>query len=279
LKKAIILSLVVLTACTSLFKKKSERALARVNDDYLYESELKGVIPPGTAPRDSASLAQNFIDYWIRQRLILQNAEKNLSPDKTDFTRQMEEYKNSLIIYAYENELVKQKLDTLVQDEEIEQYYDANQANFQLKDNIVRVQYIKVPLRSANKIQLKKLLMSDDSRDKTLLSELCEKNAADYYLDDNNWLVFNDLLAQVPIKTYNQEEFLRNHRELEYQDSLYTYLVRFKDFKIKESISPLSFEKDRIRNIILNKRKIDMINKMHQDIYERAQKKNEIEIY
>ena len=87
------------------------------------------------------------------------------------------------------------------------------------------------------------------------------------------------MLKQIPVKTYNQEEFLKNHRDLEYQDSLFTYLVRFRDFKIKESVSPLSFEKDRVKNIILNKRKIDLIRKMHNDIYEKASKNADFEIF
>ena len=196
-----------------------------------------------------------------------------------DFTQQLDNYRNSLIIYAYENELVKQKLDTLVSDEEVENYYSANQQNFLLKDNIVQVQYVKLPLKSAHIKQFKKLLDTDNSAEKTKLSEECEKYAADYFLDDQNWLLFNDLLKQIPVKTYNQEEFLKNHRDLEYQDSLYTYLVRFHDFKIKESISPLSFEKEREKSIILNKRKIDLIRKMHTDIYEKALKNADFEIF
>lgn len=278
MKKFVIVFLILLSACT-FFKKKSERALARVDNDYLFESELKGVIPPGTQAKDSITLARNFIDYWIRQKLIIRQAEKNLDASQVDFSKQMEDYRNSLIIYEYENELVKQKLDTTVSDEEIEGYYDANQKNFLLKDNIVKIQYIKLPLKSPNVKQFKKLLLSDNSEDKTRLSEQCEKNAADYFLDDHNWLLFNDLLKQIPIKTYNQEEFLMKNRDLEYQDSLFIYLVRFKDFKIKESISPLSIEKDRIRNIILNKRKMELINKMRQDVFNQAQRNGDFEIY
>jgi hypothetical protein len=196
-----------------------------------------------------------------------------------DFSQQLENYRNSLIVFAYENELVKQKLDTLIADEEIENYYSANQQNFLLKDNIVQVQYVKLPLKSTHIKQFKKMLSSDNSSGKSGLAEACDKYAADYFLDDQNWLLFNDLLKQIPIKTYNQEEFLKNHRELEYQDSLYIYLVRFRDFKIKESVSPLSFEKERVKNIILNKRKIDLIEKMHSDIYEKAMKSNDFEIF
>lgn len=253
--------------------------MARVNDEYLYESDLKGVVAPGTLPKDSLLITRSFIDNWVRQRLMIQQAEKNLNDSQMDFSGQLENYKNSLTIYAYENALVRQKLDTLVTEDEMQIYYDANLKNFLLKDNIVQIQYVKLPLKTTLSKQIKKLLNSDDQDAKNKLADLCENNAADYFLDNENWLLFNDVLKQVPIKTYNQEEFLKNHRDLEYQDSMYIYLVRFKDFKIKESVSPLNFEKQRIRDIILNKRKIELIGRMQDDIYSSAQKKSVFEIY
>jgi hypothetical protein len=253
--------------------------LARVYDDYLYESDIKGLVSSGTLPKDSLIITRGFIESWVRQRLIIQQAEKNLTSSQMDFTKQLENYKNSLTIYAYENTLVRQKLDTLITEEETQNYYDANQQNFLLKDNIVQLQYVKLPLKSTISKQIKKLLSSDNSDDKNRLADLCEKNAADYFLDSENWLLFNDLLKQIPIKTYNQEEFLKNHRDLEYQDSLFTYLVRFKDFRIKEGVSPFNFEKQRIRDIILNKRKIELIGRMQDDLFNNARKKNVFEIY
>jgi len=278
LKKLLILFLIVLSAC-SYFKKKNEHVVARVLDDYLYESDLKGVIPRGTTNKDSLILTRNYIDNWVRKKLIFRQAENNLTSEQMDFSKQLEDYRNSLIIFEYENELVKQKLDTLITDEEIENYYNVNQNNFLLKDNIVQMQYIKLPLKSVYIKQFKKLLLSDDPDDKIKLPDLCEKYASDYFLDDQNWLFFGDVLKQIPIKTYNQEEFLKNQRNLEYQDSLFVYLVRFKDFKIKEMVSPLSLEKQRISDILLNKRKIELINRMQEDIYQKALKKNDFEIY
>ena len=253
--------------------------MARVYDDYLYESDLKGVVAPGTLPKDSLLITRSYIENWVRQQLIIQQAEKNLSSSQMDFSKQLENYKNSLTIYAYENALVRQNLDTLITDEETQNYYDANQQNFLLKDNIVQLQYVKLPLKSTMIKQVKKLLISDDQDDRNKLADLCEKNAADYFLDSDNWLLFSDVLKQIPVKTYNQEDFLKNHRDLDYQDSMYVYLVRFKNFKIKESVSPLNFEKQRIRDIILNKRKIELISRMQDDIYTNAQKKNVFEIF
>jgi hypothetical protein len=271
--------LIFAASCSTFFKKKNERVLARVYDDYLYETDLKGLVSEGTLPKDSLLITRNFIENWVRQKLVIQQAEKNLTSAQMDFTKQLDNYKNSLIIYTYENALVRQKLDTLITEEEVQNYYDANQQNFLLKDNIVQMQYVKLPLKSTIAKQIKKLLSSDNQDDKNKLSEMCERNAADYFLDNENWLLFNDLLKQIPIKTYNQEEFLKNHRDFEYQDSLFIYLVRFKDFKIKETVSPLNFEEQRIRDIILNKRKIDMIGRMQDDIFSNAQKKNVFEIY
>jgi hypothetical protein len=279
LKKGLIFFLIFLASCSSFFKKKTERILARAYDDFLYESDMKGVIPPGVPHQDSVNLAKNFIDNWVRQKLLIHQAENNLTSQQMDFSVQLENYKNSLTIYEYEHELVDQKLDTVVSDEEILNYYTANQQNFLLKENIVQLQYIKLPLQSQNLKQLKQLLNSDKSEDKTKLSELSEKYAADYFLDGQNWLLFNDVLTQIPIKTNNQEEYLKTNHLVEVQDSSYCYIIRFRDFRIKDNISPVSFEKERIRNIILNKRKMDLINKMHQDLYDNALKKNDFEIY
>lgn len=122
--------------------------LARVDDDYLFESDIKGIVTPGTLPKDSLVITRSFIENWVRQRLILQQAEKNLTSTQLDFTKQLDNYKNSLTIYEYENALVRQNLDTLITDEETQNYYDANQQNFLLKDNIVQIQYVKLPLKS-----------------------------------------------------------------------------------------------------------------------------------
>ena len=279
MNRLLILFLIFGVSCSTFFKKKSERVLARVYDAYLYESDLKGIVAPGTLPKDSLLITSGFIDNWVRQQLIIQQAEKNLTDAQMDFTKQLENYKNSLTIYAYENALVRQNLDTLITEEETQNYYDANQQNFLLKDNIVQLQYVKLRLKSPLAKQIKNLLSSSNAEDKEKLADLCEKNAEDYFLDSENWLLFSDVLEQIPIKTYNQEEFLRTRRDLEYQDSMFVYLVRFKDFKIKESVSPLNFEKQRIRDIILNKRKIEFIGRMQDDIYSNAQKKNVFEIY
>lgn len=270
--------MVFLLSCSSS-KKGDDKAIARVYDNYLYESDLEGLVPKGSTTKDSIAIVKSYIDSWIKSKLLIKNAEKNLSAEQKNFDKQIEDYKNSLIIYTYEKELISQKLDTTVSDTAINAYYEANKTMFSLKDNIVKVWYIKMPLKSAITATIKTLYKSDNETAKSSLEEKCSQYAANYYLDDESWLLFDDLLKEIPIKTYNQEDYLKNNRFIEMQDSLFDYFVNIKDFQVKESISPLSFEKGNIRSIILNKRKLALIEEMQNNLFKEALKEKDFEIY
>jgi hypothetical protein len=148
-----------------------------------------------------------------------------------------------------------------------------------LKDNIVKVVYVKLPKNSAVISKVRMLYKSDNQNEKLELANLCQKFAVNSSLEDDSWFYFSDLLKEIPITTYNQEEYLNNHKYIEMQDSLYHYFLRIIGFKIKESTSPLSMEKENIRNIIINKRKLQLVEKMHKDIYLKAQTNNDFEKY
>ena len=62
-------------------------------------------------------------------------------------------------------------------------------------------------------------------------------------------------------------------------DNPVQYYVKFLDFSIKDEFSPLDFEKENIKRLILNRRKGELINKMHNDIFEQALNNNAIEIF
>ncbi len=265
----------LLQGCMS---KNKEDVVATAFEYNLYKSDLKGIIPQGTTKNDSIVIIRNYINNWIRQKIVLKSAEKNLSDDQKDFNDQIENYRNSLLVYSYESKLISQLLDTMVSNEQIEKYYTINTDNFLLKENIIKVNYVKLELNSPQKGKIKSLLFSKND-DKNQLLELCNKYAVNFYFEDDEWLLFNDLLKEIPIETYNQEAFLKNNRTIETKDENYYYLIYVRDFKLKESTSPLSFEKENIVNIIINKRKLELINKMHNELYEDAVKKNDFKIY
>jgi hypothetical protein len=279
LKKIFIIIAALYFASCGSSGKKEEGVVARVYDDYLYKTDLMGIVPAGTSAKDSLSIVKNYINNWVKQKLVIHNAEENLSSKQKDFEKQLEDYKNSLIVFNYEKELIQQKLDTAISDTAIKAYYEKNTKDFLLKDNIVKVWYVKLPLNSTNVATAKSLYKSETATAKQALEEYCKKYAVNYYLDDSTWLYFNDLLKEIPIKTYNQEDYLKYHRYIEMEDSLYSYYVNIKGFQVKESVSPLSFEKENVRKIILNKRKLKLIEDMQDNVYKDALKNKDFEIY
>ena len=279
-KTVYILSLLIifLISCN---KKKSEEVVASAFDYNLYKSDLKGIVPPNTSKSDSILIIKNYINNWIRQKVILHKAEKNLNDNQKDFTEQLESYRSSLVVYTYESKLITQLLDTSVTKDQIEDYYKKNTDNFLLKNNIIKVNYIKLTAKSPYKAKVKQMLFSntDNAANKNQLYKMCTQIAVNFFIEDDTWLLFEDLLKEIPIETYDQEAYLRNHRTIEISDSSFYYLINIKDFKIKESISPISFEKENIRNIIINKRKLELITKMHDEVYQDALKNKDFKIF
>jgi len=281
LKKLLFISIIIFLFSCKGSGNKENGAVAEVHGDYLYKTELIGIVPSGTSSKDSISIVKNYINNWIKQRLVIHNAENNLSSKQKNFDKQLEDYRNSLVVFAYEKELVRQKLDTIVTDAEIKTYYEKNKNDFLLRDNIIKVNYVKIPVKSAyaNIIQNLFNASANSATSKQSLEEYCKKYAANYYLDDSTWLFFNDLLKEIPIKTYNQEDYIRNHRNISFEDSLYSYMVNIKGFQIKENVSPLSFEKENVKKIILNKRKLKLINDMQDNLFQDALKNNDFKIF
>ena len=270
----------LLFSCSnSSSEKKIGKFVARVGDSYLYASELKDVVPEKLDTKDSAAIVKKYINEWIRETLLLQQAQKNLADDKNKFDKRVEDYRRSLITYQYESELVKQKLDTNVSEDEIGKYYEENKSNFELKDNIIKVIYVKVR-KSAPKVEkVKEWYRSKDPKDRDALTSYCHEYAANFYLDGNAWLLFDDVLKEIPMKLYDKEAFLQNNRSIETQDSTHLYFVNILGFMMKNSESPLSFEKENVKNIILNKRKVELIKKMREDIYDEGVRNKSFDVY
>ncbi|MAX81176.1 MAG: hypothetical protein CL843_13510 [Crocinitomicaceae bacterium] len=271
---------VVATSCKWFTPVETDRVkIARAYDNYLYLDEIKPQIPRNISSDDSAVIANSLINNWIEKQVILHNAEQNLNEEKKNVEQQLKEYRNDLIIYTYQSELVDQKLDTLVSNGEIETYYEQNKDNFELKDYIVKVVYVKLDSNAPQISKVKKWVNSKDEADFHMLEDYCHQFAANYYLDVNNWLYFNDLLKEIPFETFDKERIVRSTQLIELEKSGYVYFVKIKEFRLKDGTSPLVLERNKIKRIILNQRKQALIARMKKDLFQRAEEKNEFEFY
>ncbi len=273
--------LLTLFSCSYFKPKQTEKSIARVYDKYLYASDIERIVPKNVKGKDSVELVKNYIDNWVRQNLLLHKAEQNLNAEAltVSIEKQLEDYRTSLITFAFEKELIRQKLDTNVSEAEIEDYYAKNPQNFQLKNNIIKVLYVKVKQNAPKLNKVREWCQSSKEQDRKLLEDYCFQFAENFYLDDSAWFLFDDLLKEIPIEAYDKEQFLQNNRWVEVKDTSSYYFVNIKGFKIKDSTSPLSFEKANIQNIILNKRKLHLINQMKEDVYSSELNNKNFEIY
>jgi hypothetical protein len=123
------------------------------------------------------------------------------------------------------------------------------------------------------------LLTSNRDADKEKLQTLCQENNADFLINDGTWMTFADLARKIPLSVDDQEEFLRQNKFIEVKDSTTMYYVAISGYKSKESISPLNFETENIRTILLNKRKAAMLQRMEDDLISEAVKHKKYEIF
>ncbi len=282
----VVMVLAVMAGVFSGCRHKTEPAnapLARVDGHYLYVNDLKGIVPVNASSADSLMLCKSYINKWVHTQLLLQQAEKNLPEDKLDFKKRLEEYRNSLVIYQYETEYVRQNMDTVVTEQQIDKYYWGHQKDFQLKENIVKAIYAIIDRKREDSPGLEntfwRMFHLPDSILLDSLENYAPVMAESFSADTNFWVPFNRLLKIIPIETYNQGIYLKNHRIIRLKDDSKIYLVKFVNFKMKDEISPEEMETNFIRQIILNRRKTEMINKLRTEIFNHALKHKEFEIY
>ena len=264
----------ILNSCKNNF---NEDIVATVYGENLFLDDIVKEIPLNTV--DSSFFIKNFIDEWVSKRILLHHAKINLKIDQDEYDKKINDYKNSLIIYNYEQQLVDQNLDTVITFDQIQNYYINNMENFVLSQNIFKGRFIIVNKEAPKIDLLKKIYKSVNAKDKIILEDYCKQFAINYSLSDTVWQYFSSL-SNVFSST---EVSLRNHsiknktNIIQTEDNL--YLVYIKDFKSKGDISPLSLEISKIRNVLLNKKKINYLEKLSRDFYNNSLALDKIKIY
>jgi len=265
-------------SCTN-YEKPKQVVVAEVSEKKLYASDLSRIIPTDIEKKDSLIMANDFIKKWIKQELLIQKANENLTFEQKDVTRELQEYRNSLIIYKYKNELMKQKMDTIVTDNQIEQFYSSNPESFNLNKNIVKAIFIKIPNEVSNPSLLKSLIADISDEGLEELKDYCLQYAKGFDVFIDNWVDFETVKNNIPQEIDNDVQFLAHNNLIELKDSNYYYLVRIQEYKLQNDLAPLDFVEYNIKSQILNKRKIEFLKQIEENIYTEGIRKNRFKVY
>lgn len=255
----------------------SDKVLARVFDQTLRWSDLRQVIPLDATPADSAALANQYIDAWAHQQVVLHTASVNQPDDDLDMEAQLEDYRRSLVIFNYEQALVDQKLDTAVSQEEIAAYYEKHQTDLELKDDMIRARWFKV--NEPDKRVVRKMTQRFKSGGGNDLHEVelwLARSGVSIVDRSTNWIPASELRAEVPQEAVD-DLIARNGKDVFMQDEA-AWFVEIMDHRSRNSPSPLELVRQDIRAILLNQRKLKLIEDMRRDVYEQALKNNDVEV-
>lgn len=255
-----------------------EDAVASVNDAVLLRKDVERLIPPGLTSADSVARAQYVIKDWAQQQLVLNRAKANLDIDEAEYERRMQDYKNNLMIYDFQEKWLKQKLDREVSEEEIAAYYLDHIDSYVLKDKVVRVKYAVFKDGTPD---LKKFgqWMRKHGEEYNNLEVFARDNSVAFDVVDSNWYDYNQLVATLPIS----ESVIRSKMNgsgysysVNNDHELFTYVI---DKKKKGDPAPMGYVREKIVSTILNNRKKEMLKNMGEDLYNEAVRKGDFQIF
>lgn len=269
--------LFLLTGCKeirSLGKGEKDQVIARVGDRSLYLSQIKELVHEGTSAIDSAAVVDAFIQNWIREGLMISEAEKNVATD-ININKLVDDYRSSLLVYNYEKLLVETKLDTIVTESDKKKFYEINKGQFVLSHPIFKCIIARFPSKYKDLDVVKNLLNNNHLSE---AMKAIEKNALASYIDTVGYLSMDDLISLLPENMIKVSE-MKSGKIFEKKDRNGDYLVKLVSFYNENEIPPLDFIETKITKTILSERKIQLLKNFREELYEKALNTREFEIF
>jgi hypothetical protein len=276
----ILIVLLFLSGCKSKPVQADRITLAKVGDIILYYDEIPRLLQPGVSAQDSIAIIQSYINKWAKKELLFIKAEQNLTPEyKDEIEKQIEETRSNLVIYQYQRQMMIEKMDTTITDDEMERYYSTNEKNFLLNSNIVKALFIKVPLETPGIDKIRTWARSSDQKDLQQLESYCYQFAEKFDDFNEEWVTMDKLSVELPQDIVNKEEFLRRNTWYETSDSSSVYMITIRDYRQRSSLAPFDYVKNDIKSIILNNRRFQFLQSLENGIYNEAIKANTFKIF
>ena len=274
-----IISIITLSSCDYFKQDNLGTPIARVNNSYLYQKDIKNLIFENTSKEDSTLIVTNFINRWATKQLLIDQSIVNLPQEKQDaYNDLVNQYKIDLYIEAYKSSIVAKQLDSIIALKELEDFYNQNKENFKLNDDLLKIRYIHIDKNFSNTKELVEKFKRFDSIDKQALTDLSIKFKA-FNLNDSIWIKNDVLIGALPVLKYSNSQVLKKTNFTQLQDSLGVYLVKIEAVLKTNDIAPLSYVKSTIEQIVLNKRKQEFLKKIEKDITKDAIKNKNFELF
>ena len=277
----LLLILGLLASCSSLFKEDSEKEpLARVGDVYLYKEDVASLITEDMTEQDSALFISNYVNDWASKQLMLSKSKVNLPEEKlVEFDRLVDDYRTDLYTRAYLEALVFQAQDTSITTQQLRTYYEKEKENFKLNEKLVQLRFVGLPKQFLDKDEVTRRMKEWTDADKRYLDSIAVQFKK-LHFNDSIWVRSARVLEEIPPMTFlNEEDYLKKSQFFEIEDSLEVYLGKVTNVLEVNDTAPFEYIWPEIKQLILNRRRLDYVKKLKTDVIDEAIKKNEFEVY
>ncbi|MBK9258014.1 MAG: hypothetical protein IPM42_21395 [Saprospiraceae bacterium] len=272
-----ILLITGFTSCKDAFRfdqAPQDEVIVKVGDKMLFKSQLEDLVHQGVSASDSVNIISGFTENWIRENLMIMEAEKNVASD-IDINKLMADYRASLLVYNYEKKLIEEKLDTMVTENQKFEFYENNKSQFLLSHRIYQCVIAVFPDNYNGLKSFSRLLKNADISE--AIYTIKEK-AKTYHIDLNKWYTREEILSLLPPDAKAKTEFSKND-VLNFTNKGAEYYVKILNQVDENQVPPLEYIEDRILKVILNNRKTELLKNIRKNLYEKAVSENKIKIY
>lgn len=268
-----VASLLLLTAVSCEMASSlvhDDQPVARVGKENLYRSEIEGRIPGMMSPEDSAGFAERYIRLWAMDRLYADVAEKQLSKSELDMSAELESYRRSLLRYRYEQRYLNDRLDTLISDRQISDYYEAHEADFTLREPLMKIRFVDIMKDSPDLDEILALMSSDEYGDLVRADSLARVSALRYFDNSGSWMSASDLARYFGTSASEMVDAMDEDMIIIEPENRGDILAAYVCDMVESGTAPLEYCTPVIRDIILSNRKHELLAALERDLLDEA---------
>lgn len=268
-----------LIGCTQKHDHKGKTPLVEVSGKFLYQEDLQAALPLNLSTDDSVLFAEHYIRNWVEDALLFEKAEDNVRDDEK-VKALVESYHKALVMHTYQEELVRQQLAAEITSAEVEDYYESNKSLFVLEKPLVKGLFIKVPLKSPGLADVRRWYKRNTQDAIEKLEKYSLRNAVTYDYFYDQWRHLEEIEAMIPAKNWETgSNYLKQHQDVELKDTAFHYFLHIEEFQGKGEQKPLDFAQEEIKEILINLKRVDFVNRVKEDLYRQASDKDRIIYY
>lgn len=251
-------------------------AVMQVGDQVLYLDHVEAVIPDGLTGQDSIDFVQSFMRQWGTTQLMYSKAIQNVNT-VSEIEEMAETYRRELIVNAYQQQLVAQKIAPIPEDS-LRNFYQREKKSFPLEGTIVKGIFIKMPTKTPQQAKLSQWLRSMSDEDMEKISTYCDKHALSQEIFLDNWTPYSKIAALLPNFISPDDPRLGQGTIVE-QSEDFSYYLRITEMVKDGQPRPYELARGDIEYTLTNLQKQDYIKNFQEELYNQAVEEGEIKFF